>query len=151
MKLRLQTDYALRTLIYLAAKQQRASAEEIATAFVVSKDHLTKIIQQLARLGFVKTYAGRGGGLALAMQADQISVRSVIELMEGKTRVLECVESPEVCPLEPGCTLRKLLINAEAAFYNTLDNVSVADLIKGRRKGGLVNLVLLGENTHEED
>jgi Rrf2 family nitric oxide-sensitive transcriptional repressor len=148
MKLRLQTDYALRTLIYLAGKvagagNDRATADEIAEAFIISKDHLVKIVQQLGRLGLVKTYAGRGGGITLARAADQIKVRHVIESMEGKTRVLECVENPTVCPMEPGCHLRKLLMKAESAFYETLQNVTIADLITGKRKGGLVNLTHL--------
>ena len=143
MKLRLQTDYALRALMYLAGTPGRCTADEIADAFVISKDHLVKIVQQLGRLGYVRTFPGRGGGIALAQRANEIQVRSIIEAIEGSNHVMLCIEDASVCPMEPGCHLRKLLIKAEAAFYDSLDGVTIADLIRGKQRGGLTNLVQL--------
>ena len=140
MKLRLQTDYALRALIYLGHAGQKSTAEEVANAFDVSKDHLVKVLQQLSRMGYVRTYPGRGGGIAIARDPTEITVREVIESMEGNVGVLECVQDSSVCPMEPGCHLRRLLMSAELAFYEALGSTSIADLYRGRRKGGLVNL-----------
>ena len=140
MKLRLQTDYALRALIYLGCVGRKAKAEEIAAAFDVSKDHLVKVVQQLAKLGYVRTFAGRGGGVVLAVDPKVTSVREVIEAMEGRAGVLDCVRMPQICPMEPGCKLRRLLMTAEQAFYDALGTTSIADLYRGRGKGGLVNL-----------
>ena len=140
MKLRLQTDYALRALIYLGYVDRKVTAEEVANTFDVSKDHLVKVIQQLARMGFVRTHAGRGGGITIARDAAQITVREVIEGMEGNVGILECVQDSTVCPMEPGCHLRRLLMSAENAFYEALGTTSIADLYRGRRKGGIVNL-----------
>ena len=141
MKLRLQTDYALRTLMYLGFAERKATAEEIATLFNISKDHLVKIIQQLAKAGYVNTSPGRSGGVVLARDSAEIMVREVVELVEGRSRVLECVDDPSICPLEPGCRLRKLLIKAESAFYETLGDVSIADLCLDNQPGGLHNLI----------
>lgn len=155
MHLRLQTDYALRTLMFLAHVDRRATAEEIAGTFNVSKDHLVKVVQQLARWGYVRTHAGRGGGISLAKPAQEISLREVLERMEGPRGVLECVQLPEVCPLEPGCRLRQLLIGAEAAFYSVFDGLSIQDLVArdprtGTKTGGLFNLTIK-ETNHEND
>lgn len=141
MTLRTQTDYALRTLMYLGYTGRKARAEDIATRFIISKDHLVKVIQQLAGHGYVLTRPGRGGGVELAKPADEITVREVIESFEGQNRVLDCVETPEVCPLEPGCRLRKLLIRAEKAFYDTLDGITIADMCDPQQPGGLNNLL----------
>ena len=140
MKLRLQTDYALRTLMYLGFVGRKAKAEEVAAAFNISKDHLVKVIQQLTRSGWVRTSAGRGGGVELASDPDAIFVKEVIEQMEGRHGVLDCVKQTDVCPLEPGGRLRKLLIQAEDMFYDTLAEVTIADLCHRRQKGGLTNL-----------
>ena len=140
MKLRLQTDYALRALIYLGYVNRKATAEEISRSFDISKDHLIKVIQQLSRTGFVRTFAGRGGGIALAKEADLIAVREVIEVMEGNVGILECISDATVCPMEPGCHLRRLLMSAEKAFYDALGSTSIADLFRGRRKGGILNI-----------
>ena len=140
MKLRIQTDYALRTLMYLGLTDRKARAEDIANCFVISKDHLVKVIQQLARLGYVRTVPGRGGGVSLAKRPEQIIVREVVESFEGRDTVLECVDSPDICPLEPGCKLRRLLMRAEDAFYGAMSETTIADLYAGRQRGGLYNL-----------
>ena len=142
MKLRLQTDYALRTLMYLGFVNRKAKADEVARVFGVSKDHLVKVIQHLVRRGLVRTSAGRGGGVELAVAANAILVRDVIEEMEGQRGVLDCVPQPDVCPLEPGCRLRRLLVTAEDAFYAALGNVTIADLCRQPSKGGLTNLAI---------
>ncbi len=141
MKLRLHTDFALRVLLYLAYAHRKATVDEIASAYGISRDHLVKVVQRLATHGFVKTHPGRGGGVTLVGDAESISVQEVVEQLEGRHGVLECVETPEVCPMEPGCRLRKLLMQAEKAFYDTLGTQSLADLT-GRRSqtGGLRNL-----------
>ena len=82
MKLRIQTDYALRTLMYLGYTGRSARAEDIADQFVISKDHLVKVIQLLAKLGYVRTTRGRGGGVSLAMPPDEIDVGAALELLE---------------------------------------------------------------------
>ena len=70
---KLQTDYALRTLIYLAHIDAQASVQEIATAYGISRDHLFKVVQQLVRLGFVVSRPGRNGGVRLGREASQMS------------------------------------------------------------------------------
>lgn len=140
MKLRLQTDYALRTLILLGHSKRKMTANEIADAFLISKDHLVKVIQQLARFGYVRAFPGRGGGVALAKDASNISVRDVIRDMEGRSGVLNCFEDPSFCPMEPGCHLRRLLMNAESAFYDAIGSTNIDELYAGRKRGGIVNL-----------
>ena len=140
MKLRIQTDYALRTLILLGVEDRKMTAAEIADAFLISKDHLVKVIQQLSRLGYVRATPGRHGGVRLTRDSSEISVREVIEAMEGATGILACVSDPSFCPMEPGCHLRRVLMKAESAFYDALESTTIADLFRGRRKGGIVNL-----------
>ncbi len=140
MKLRLQTDYALRTLILLGCENRKMTAAEIADTYQISKDHLVKVTQQLSRLGYVRALPGRNGGMLLTRDPSEILVGEVIKAMEGTTGVLPCVEDPAFCPMEPGCHLRRVLMKAESAFYDALGKVSVADLFRGRNKGGIVNL-----------
>ena len=142
MKLRLQTDYGLRALMFLGFVRRKSRADEIADSFGISKDHLVKVIQLLTRAGFVRTSSGRHGGVALAKDPDEILIRDVIEALEGRNGVLDCVPDPEICPLEPGCKLRRLLMQAEDAFYDSLSNTTIADLCQRGQRGGLANLNL---------
>jgi Rrf2 family nitric oxide-sensitive transcriptional repressor len=151
MKLKLKTDYALRVLLFLAHRQTALApddvppvpVDDVAGAFGISRDHVVKVVQSLVRSGWVETRAGRGGGLVLAADPATITVAEVVAAFEERSGVLECVERPAVCVLEPGCRLRRLLIGAEEAFYRALAGQTIADLadIKGR-KGGLRNLHL---------
>ncbi|HEU6455227.1 MAG TPA: Rrf2 family transcriptional regulator, partial [Roseateles sp.] len=78
MKLTVFTDYSLRVLIYLAATPgRRATIAEICTAFDIKANHLTKVVHHLGKRGWVATVRGKGGGLTLAMAADQIRIGEV--------------------------------------------------------------------------
>jgi Rrf2 family nitric oxide-sensitive transcriptional repressor len=143
MNLRLQTDYALRVLLYLAHADTQASVETMADGYGVSKDHLFKVIQQLSRLGYVATRGGRGGGVRLAKAPADINVGTVVAEFEGRNGVLACVHDPAACVLEPGCVLRHLVIKAEDAFFETLSRMTIADVIAGnaaKKSGGVYNL-----------
>jgi Rrf2 family transcriptional regulator, nitric oxide-sensitive transcriptional repressor len=145
MNLRLHTDYALRVLLYLAHADAQVSVEAMARGYGISKEHLFKVVQQLARLGYVTTRGGRGGGVRLARRAADINVGAVVAEFEGRSGVLACVADPGVCVLEPGCVLRGALIKAENAFYDTLSKLTIADAIQpnaARQSGGVYNLTI---------
>ena len=61
MRLNLQTDYALRTLMMLAIQGGQISVDEIANAYGISRHHLMKVAGKLAELGYVAARRGRGG------------------------------------------------------------------------------------------
>jgi Rrf2 family nitric oxide-sensitive transcriptional repressor len=148
MYLKTQTDYALRTLLYLAFVDKQVPVDDIAKGYGISKDHLVKVVQQLARLGYVRSASGRTGGVRLARPAKDIVAGDVIGHFEGRNGVLPCVTEPDFCLLEPGCVLRSLLIKAEQAFYDTLGRSTIADLIRGnveKGMGGVMNLTVRGQ------
>ncbi|REJ87123.1 MAG: Rrf2 family transcriptional regulator, partial [Planctomycetota bacterium] len=113
VRLSLHTDYALRTLMFLAAEQRRVQIAEIAEFFQISKDHLAKVVQRLAQVGLIRSIRGVGGGLELARPADSIRLLDVIEPIEGSLHLLDCVAIDDVCVIQPGCRLKTILSEAE--------------------------------------
>jgi len=103
--------------------------QQVADAYRISRDHLFKVVQNLVRLGHVASRPGRSGGIRLARQADAINCGDVVAAFEGRNGLLPCVHDPNYCVLEPGCTLRLVLIRAEAAMYAELEKLTVADLV----------------------
>jgi Rrf2 family transcriptional regulator, nitric oxide-sensitive transcriptional repressor len=131
MRLSLHTDYGLRTLMYLSGIRQRATTAEIAEFFVISKDHLAKVAQRLTRLGLVRSVRGIGGGIELASAPEKIRIGTVIEQLEGSLHLLDCVTATEqICVIQPGCRLRKVLAEAERLQKAYLDGIKLSDIAK---------------------
>ena len=130
MSLAMHTDFALRTLLYLGTKGARATVEETAGFYGISAHHLGKVVNQLGRLGYVKNLRGPKGGMELAKKPSEISVGAVVRAFEGReVHLLECIETPGVCVIQPGCKLRGVLAEAERRQMEYLDGVTLANIL----------------------
>lgn len=132
MKLKLYTDYALRVLMHLAAKPERLSSiSEIARTYRISHNHLTKVVHDLRKEGFVDAVRGRSGGIRLARPPSKISVGEVVRHTEGGFDLVDCGS----CVIAPACSLTAALHRALGAFMSVLDGYSLADLVSERQAG----------------
>ncbi len=130
MRLNVGTDYGLRVLMYLLARdRERVQVEEMAEILAVSANHLNKVVQRLSRAGFVTTHRGRGGGVALARPPEEINLGNVVRSLEADFAVVECfLEGKTACCLLPACRLRGLVREALEAFIATFSKHTLADL-----------------------
>lgn len=133
MRLSLQTDYALRTLIYLAGRQRRAKVDEVAGFYRISANHVAKVVNQLARLGYLRSIRGIGGGLELGRAADAIRIGDVIRAFEGDMHLLDCVGMDNVCVIQPNCRLKRVLAEAERLQFEYLNSVRLCDVVRPGR------------------
>ncbi|WP_201525925.1 Rrf2 family transcriptional regulator [Psychrobacter frigidicola] len=93
MRLTNYSDYALRSLIYLAVKpepQTLANISDIARSYNISKSHLTKIIHQLGQLGYIDSVRGKNGGIRLARAPKDINLGVLIKQIEPDFNLVEC-------------------------------------------------------------
>jgi len=134
MKLTSFTDYSLRVLVYLAAQPgRRATIAEIATAFDISENHLTKVVHFLGQVGLLANVRGKGGGLDLARAPSEIVIGDVVRRAEGAVVPAECFgENPGHCCIAPVCRLRGVMQEAIEAFYGVLDGCTLEDLAHNR-------------------
>lgn len=133
MQLKKYTDFSLRALLYLALHPDKlVTIAEISRAFDVSNNHLIKIIHKLSTAGVVHSVRGKGGGIRLAHEPEDISIRYVVELMEDDLNVVKCNEP--VCPIIRSCLLKGVLSEATEAFLATLDNYTLADVLVNERR-----------------
>lgn len=96
MRLTNYSDYALRTLIYLTVmptSEALATISDIADSYQISKSHLTKIVHQLAQLGYIDSVRGKSGGIRLAMAAKDINLGQVLRHTEPDFAIVPCFES----------------------------------------------------------
>jgi len=131
MQLTRFTDYALRVMLFVGRRHGRmCTMGEIATYYGISLEHLRKVVHKLAKLGYLHSSRGRGGGLLLGREPAAIRIGDVIVAMEEDLSIVDCVAVD--CALAPGCSLKTALDRACAAFIGSLNEVTLADLLRDR-------------------
>ncbi len=130
MRLTSFTDYGLRMLMRMASAPERAfSTAELAEEFSLSRNHLTKIMQQLVRGGVVKTRRGGGGGAVLSKDLVDVRLGEVMRLLEQGQALVECFEaSGGDCTINGCCRLKSRLRTAETRFLEELNQSTLRDI-----------------------
>lgn len=134
MRLTIFTDYALRVLIYLGAHRDAkrlATIGDVASAYGISENHLMKVVHQLAKLGYLETTRGKGGGMQLARAPADINLGAVVRATEDDLALVECFQdgAPK-CPIVHACALQGILARSLHAFMEVLDSHTLADLLE---------------------
>lgn len=128
MQLSRFSDYTLRVLFYVATHKERLSTlGEIATFYDISVEHLRKVVHALGKHGYLNTYRGKKGGICLARPAEDINIGEVVAHSEGTSSLVDCTSQP--CLLAGQCTLQGVLARAQRAFFDSLSEYTLADLL----------------------
>lgn len=135
MRLTLQTDYALRILMFAGVRgDQLSTIDEIVAHFDISQGHVMKVVHRLGQLGYLETVRGKNGGLRLARKPSLINVGAVVRDVEEELGVVGCLHGEkDFCRIEKSCVLRGALHEATNAFLAVLDRLTISDLLKPGR------------------
>jgi Rrf2 family nitric oxide-sensitive transcriptional repressor len=115
--------------MFLAVRPGRQTVAGIAEFFRISQTHIGKVVNQLARLGYVRSIRGIGGGLELARSPNEISIGEVVRAIEGNVHLLECISMDDVCIIQKHCKLRTVLDRAERIQFEYLNSVTLSDVL----------------------
>lgn len=132
MQLTQFSDIGLRLLMYLAQEQRETptiTLAEVSSQFSIPRNHLAKVAGKLVKGGWVEAIRGRAGGLRLAIKPSDIRLGQVLRLLEDRAEVIDCEKLQ--CRLNKGCELKLALTSAYAAFYQVLDQHTLADVTHG--------------------
>ncbi len=135
MRLALQTDYALRSLMFAAVRGERVTVADIAGFYGISASHVAKGVNRLVRLGYLRGIRGVGGGLELARNPAGIRLGEFIRAFEGNLHLLDCVGIENVCAIQPYCKLKNVFAEAERRQLDYLDSKTLADVLPSPRQG----------------
>lgn len=138
MKLTKLADYAVRAVVHLASVDTGAVATtvDIAEANAIPGPFLAKVMQALARGGLVHAHRGKGGGFSLLKNPHNISIRDIVEAVEGPIILNRCVMRNQLCERDVFCGAHPVWIEAQEALVNVLDSYSVAHMAE-RQKANL--------------
>jgi len=136
MQLTLYTDYSLRVLLYLGNKPDvRVTITEISDHYDISRNHLVKVVHNLAQLGVIQTIRGKSGGMLLAEHPENINIGTVIKKIEPHMNLLECFDdATNTCPITAACHLKGIIFKAKQSFLDVLNAYTLADLLTPQAK-----------------
>ncbi len=129
MRLTRASDFALRILMLLSKTDGALSVDTISKRLALPKSHVMKIVSQLAAGGFVTTQRGRAGGVQINADDADITIGSVVRLIENEFAVVDCLgQSGPQCVFEPRCALKTVMSQATDAFLSVLDQHRIGDI-----------------------
>lgn len=141
MRMTLHSDYALRLLVYLGlARGRLVTADEVAKAFGLSKNHLMKVILGLVKHGYIETVRGRSGGIRLAREPGALGIGAVLRHTEDNFALVECLGANNTCVITGACRLEHILREALKAYLGVLDKYTLADVVHEPRLALLLGI-----------
>ncbi|MCM8796945.1 MAG: Rrf2 family transcriptional regulator [Candidatus Omnitrophica bacterium] len=127
------TDYAIRTLCYIAKqKQKRFSVTELVKVLKIPRPFLRKIFQRLHKEGILEACKGKNGGFSLSLPAEKIFILDLMKIFQGEFFLNECLLKKKTCPNIYTCTLKKKISDIEKYLVAQLKPISIASLQIGR-------------------
>lgn len=125
------SDYAFRTLIYLAKNQDKlCTVEEVSDYLNISEHHLKKIVQRLGKTEYISSSKGRNGGLRLGLNPKDINLGNVLKITEDNLSLVECFSHDKcTCNLTGLCKLKVVFDDSLNSFINELSKYTLEDII----------------------
>lgn len=132
MRITLESDYALRIVTAIALHENRVDAGSLADETGVTVRFALKILHKLVQGGIVQSYKGAKGGYTLAMRPEEITLKTVIELIDGPIIIARCVESGESCALnhdKASCAYHHIFDTLSLDVARKLNRITISDVI----------------------
>lgn len=131
MQLSKFTDYGFRSLVYLANNSDKhCTVEKLALELNVSRHHLKKVINKLAKTDYIISEKGRGGGLKLGTLPENINLGKVLLVTEDNLNLVECMGENNICPLmNKGCKLKGIINKSLESFVGEFSKHTLRDIL----------------------
>lgn len=138
MKLSTRSRYGVRLMLELALKSSKGQVflKDIAREEEISEKYLSLIIIPLKAAGFVTSTRGAHGGYTLARQPSAITLKEIVDILEGDTCLVDCVKNPSACPRSSTCASRDLWSDVSNKISQTLGSITLEDLARKSREKG---------------
>jgi Rrf2 family protein len=129
--------YALKALVVLAGQGTGKSMQtgEIASAAGIPRKFLEQILLQLKLQGLLTSRRGRSGGYSLAQEPDEITVSSILRIVDGPIAPLPCISRTAYsrcpdCPDESECAIRRMFADTYASTLVMLERTTLAGALR---------------------
>jgi Rrf2 family protein len=136
MKLSTRGRYGVRLMFDLALHYGNGPVylKDIANRQEVSAKYLWQLIHPLKSKGLISSTRGAHGGYVLGKAPEDISLRAILQVLEGSLCLVDCVDSPSLCKRAPFCIARDIWEEASAGMRELLENTTLATMVSKQRE-----------------
>lgn len=137
MRITLESDYALRIVSALAVSNSITDAKTLSEKTSVTIRFTLKILHKLVQGDLVSSFKGTNGGYKLKADAASITLKKVIELIDGPIIIARCLDSGESCSLnhdKASCIYHHIFDTISLDVAKKLNSITIADVINGDLK-----------------
>ena len=135
MKLSTKGRYGVRLMLDLASHfgEGPVILKQISQREEISEKYLWQLINPLKSVGLVRATRGAHGGYVLAKTPSEITVKDILQVVEGSLCIVECVEKPSTCSRSTFCVARDLWGEASKTLSEKLEETTLADLVERKK------------------
>ncbi len=136
-----ETEYALRGLIYIQSQNnegERPGITEVAEQIDAPHSYTAKILQRLVRLGLIESQKGKGGGFYFDKTRPDLSLKQLINAIEGETLFRGCGFGLKKCDENYPCPLHGRYAPIRDALNHLVSEESIQSM--ARKTSGLEGL-----------
>jgi Rrf2 family protein len=111
--------------------RQMFTSKEIAERYQIPSELLAKVMQKLAKHGFITSFQGVNGGYSLVRNPEELKVTDLINAIEGKPAItiMQCEsENPESCSIHTTCTIKNPLMKLQMNINKVLEDLTVMEM-----------------------
>lgn len=134
LRLNKLTDYAVVILSHMAREKRHSSTSLLAVETGVNEPTVAKVLKDLVRAGLVTSTRGAMGGYVMNGEAEAVTIRQVIEAIEGPIALADCVDGHAVGCAAQACGTRGNWDQVNAALIAALDQVTLVDMMRAPKK-----------------
>jgi Rrf2 family protein len=136
MKLSTRGRYGVRLMFDLALHYGDGPIylKDIAERQEISAKYLWQLINPLKTMRLVTSTRGAHGGYVLGREPERISLKEILDVLEGSLCLVDCVDNPSVCEQASSCVSRDIWGEAAKAMRKTLENTTLAEMVKRQKE-----------------
>ncbi|OHD07278.1 MAG: hypothetical protein A2Y34_07160 [Spirochaetes bacterium GWC1_27_15] len=132
MKLSTRSRYGVRLMFELAVNYNKGAMQlnDISSKEEISEKYLSQIVIQLRLSGLINSIRGSQGGYLLAKRPEEITIKDIVESLEGGLDIVDCVEDQTTCKRSTICVTQMVWKKLSATIKETLNSIKLSDLVE---------------------
>lgn len=136
MRLSTRARYGTRLMLELALNFKKGTVflKDIAAREEISEKYLSHLVIPLRASGLISSSRGAHGGYRLAKSPSQITLKEIVQTLEGGISFVECVKNPSVCPRVSKCATRGIWEKLDKKISDALSSINLADLMNSQKE-----------------